>query len=108
MRAHLRVFGVVRVSLYFYWDRGLNRLLCIRSALGIKDYHRNERIYLFTFGSVEDLVAVLYKEDKERVVYDEDGHAWTIDLLRKDIIERGMIAICPWSWSGERGVVNGS
>ena len=79
------------MSTAFFWDKEQRHFICERRAWDL-DFC-GCRTFLFVFNSSNDFIK-LFTEKRDRIIYDEYGIMWTVDLLRHDILNRGVIIIC--------------
>ena len=86
------------MSTAFFWDKEQKEFICERRAWDLDFCGR--RTYLFVFNSPNDLIKLL-TEKRDRIVYDEYGIMWTVDLLRYDVLNRGIVVFCSEYWKGD-------
>jgi len=86
------------MSTAFFWDEKQKKFICERRAWNGDFKGRGQ--YLFVFNSVQDFIELMNAE-RTRLVYDEYGLIWTVDLLRYDILNKGFVVFCFEYWSNE-------
>ncbi len=72
------------MSTAFFWDKKKTEFICERRAWNEKMMGM-QNTYLFVFNTPEDFIR-LFSEERERIIYDERDTAWTVDLLRYEIL----------------------
>jgi len=82
------------MSTAFFWDEEQKQFICERRAEGL-DFCGSRRL-LFVFNSSTDFMK-LFAERRDKVIYDEYGILWTVDLLRHDILNKGIVVFC-WDY----------
>ena len=79
------------MSIAFFWDEKQKQFICERRTWDLDFCGR--RIFLFVFNSSTDFMK-LFAEKRNRIIYDEYGILWTVDLLRHDILNKGVVVFC--------------
>ena len=88
------------MSTAFFWDKGQKKFICERRGIGLEGNDFGKDL-TFIFNSPQDVIK-LFATDKENIIYDEYGVAWTVDSLIYQISQRGCIIIV-WNYWKENG-----
>jgi len=79
------------MSTAFFWDKERKQFICERRGWDL-DFC-GIRTFLFVFNSSTDFMK-LFAERRDRIIYDENGTMWTVDLLKYEILNRGFVVFC--------------
>ena len=82
------------MSTAFFWDEEQKQFICERRAEGLDFCGR--RIFLFVFNTPNDFVK-LFMERRDKIIHDEYGILWTVDLLKYEILNKGIVVFC-WDY----------
>jgi len=80
----------------FFWDRDQKKFICERRGIGLEGNDFGKDL-TFVFRTPQDVVK-LFATDRENIIYDEHGVAWTVDSLIFEITQRGCIIIVKDYW----------
>jgi len=84
------------MSTGFFWDKEQKKFICERRGIGLEGNDFGKDL-TFVFNSPQDVVK-LFATDRENIIYDEYGIAWTVDSLIFEITQRGCIIIVKDYW----------
>ena len=85
---------IVNMSTAFFWDEEQKQFICERRAWDLDFCGR--RIFLFVFNTPNDFVK-LFMERRDKIIHDEYGILWTVDLLKYEILNKGIVVFC-WDY----------
>lgn len=84
---------MVVISTAFYWKKGRKEFICERRGEHGSVHFGGEREFMYVFKTPVEF-GKLFSENPERIIYDELGVAWTVDLLTREILKKGYVVFC--------------